>query len=45
MNRPTIVDVTEQDRDWWDADELRYVDGTPVLTEDDVDDLLDGPRR
>ena len=36
----TIIEVTEQERDWWDAEELRYEDGSEVLSEAEVDELL-----
>ncbi len=42
-NVPTIIDVTEQDRDWWDAEPLRYSDGEPVLTEEQVNEVLGDP--
>lgn len=34
----TIVDVTETERDWWDADGLSYTDGRPAITEAELDE-------
>ena len=39
---PTIIDVTETERDWWDVPRPTYRGGQNLLTDEEVADLARG---